>query len=282
MPIGYDLAAVIFGLASAITFGVSDFSGGMASRRAHVYRVLISAYVVGFALLIVLAVVSREPSPSAANVFWACAAGISGTIGVIALFRAFAAGRMGIAAPVTGVLAAAIPALFSAFIEGFPGVLPVIGFVLAIIGIWFVSRPHDVTDRRDGLGLALIGGVGFGGFLFLINRISAWSIFWPLASARLIALVILLFLIITSRQRLLPDRSWLPFVLLTGVLDICGNVLFVLAGQSGRLDVAAVLSSLYPAITVLMARLILKEHVSRVQGMGIVAMLVAIPLIAWR
>src|SRR5260221_12846577 len=221
----------------------------MDFRCARVYRVLISACGVRSALLIVLAVVRREPSRSAATVFWACAAGISGTIGVIALFRAFAAGRMGIAAPVTGVLAAAIPALFSAFIEGFPGVLPVIGFVLAIIGIWFVSRPHDVTDRRDGLGLALIGGVGFGGFLFLINRISAWSIFWPLASARLIALVILLFLIITSRQRLLPDRSWLPFVLLTGALDVFGNVLFVLAGQSWGLGGGGGFCSLFPGVT---------------------------------
>src|SRR5258708_24740453 len=123
-----------------------------------------SAYVVGFALVIVLAVVRREPSPSAANVFWACAAGISGTIGVIALFRAFAAGRMGIAAPVTGVLAASIPALFSAFIEGFPGLLPVLGFVLAIIGIWLVSRPHDVTDRRAGLRLSFLRFVCFSGF----------------------------------------------------------------------------------------------------------------------
>src|SRR5258708_19303174 len=112
MPTGSDLAAVIFGLASAVTFGVSDFSGGLASRRAHVYRVLISAYIVGFLLLIVLALVSREPLPSPADIFWACAAGISGTIGVIALFRAFAPGRIGIAPPVTVLLAASIPAFF--------------------------------------------------------------------------------------------------------------------------------------------------------------------------
>jgi drug/metabolite transporter (DMT)-like permease len=271
MAISSELVAVILGLASAVIFGVSDFSGGIASRLAHVYRVLVVAYLVGFALLIVLALVSAEKLPSGADVFWAFGAGISGTIGV-----------MGIAAPVTGVLAAGIPALFGAFFQEIPGPVAVVGFVLAIMGIFLVSRPHDALDHREGLGLALIGGCGFGGFLIMINRINADSIFWSLGAARFIALAILFVLMIASRQRLLPERNWLPFVLVTGVLDVIGNVMFVLAGQLGTLAIAAVLSSLYPAITVLMARMILKEHVSRTQGAGIIAMLVAIPLIAWR
>ena len=152
--------------------------------------------------------------------------------------------------------------------------------MLAFIAVGLISGLGVVKGRPQGLGLALLAGVGFGSFFILISRVSHVSIFWPLAAARLSSLLFLLAVILVRRQSILPEKSVWPVVFLAGALDVAGNVFFLLATHSGRLDVAAILSSLYPAVTVLLATIILKERVSRFQTIGIVVALVAIPLIS--
>jgi drug/metabolite transporter (DMT)-like permease len=178
------------------------------------------------------------------------------------------------------VLGATIPVIFSAFVDGVPGSLRVIGFGLAILSVALISRARTGSDGTDGLGLAVIAGIGFGLFFILIDQVSEDAVFWPLVAARGASLVAMLTVTLASGQAWLPSRSDLRIVLLAGTLDVGGNTFFLLAAQSGRLDVATVLSSLYPAVTVILARSILKEHITRVQGIGIAAALVAIPLIA--
>jgi drug/metabolite transporter (DMT)-like permease len=276
----HGLSTVVFALAASISWGAGDFSGGLATRRAQVLSVVIGAYVVGLIMLIALALKWSEPFPSTLDLIWGSAAGLAGAVGLVAFYQALAVGRMGIVAPIAAMLSAAVPVLFGVLIEGLPGPLQLIGFVLAFIAVGLISGLGLMKGRPKGLGLALLAGLGFGSFFILISRVSLGAVFWPLAAARLSSFLFLLVVVLIRRQKLLPEKSVWPIVFLAGALDVAGNVFFVLATHAGRLDVAAILSSLYPAVTVLLATFILKERVTRLQAIGIFVALVAIPLIS--
>ncbi len=253
-------ATVVFGLAASLCWGSGDFSGGLASRRINATTVVIAGYTVGFVLLLALALIWREPFPAPMDLLWGSLAGVVGALGLIAFYTALASGKMGIAAPVSAVLTAMLPVLFSALTVGLPGPLRLGGFVLALLAIVLISRPEHAADgRQQGIGLAVLAGFGFGCFFVLISRVSLGATFWPLAIARLTSVVSLLVVMLLRRQQkqqmLSEVRRVAPLVLLAGTLDAMGNAFFVLAAHSGRLDVAAILSSLYPAATVLLAAL---------------------------
>src|SRR3954469_5640270 len=178
--LGGNLTAVIFGLASALCWGAGDFSGGLATKRASVFGVLAIGQAGGLLLLIVLALVWGEPLPSATDLAWGLAAGLAGAVGLASLYRALAIGQMGIVAPLSAVLTAALPALFGALTEGLPGALKLVGFVLALVGIWLVAGTGVSADARDGRGLAVLAGCAFGLFFILVHRAGASAIFWPL------------------------------------------------------------------------------------------------------
>jgi drug/metabolite transporter (DMT)-like permease len=279
------IATVFFGLAASLCWGSGDFSGGLASRRINASSVVIAGYTVGFVLLLVLALIWREPFPAPMDLLWGGLAGLVGALGLIAFYTALASGKMGVAAPVSAVLTATLPVLFSALTAGLPGPLRLGGFVLALLAIALISRPEHATQNRpQGIGLAVLAGVGFGCFFILISRVSPGATFWPLAVARLASVVSLFVVMLLRRQpkqqMLSGVRRVAPLVLLAGTLDAMGNAFFVLAAHSGRLDVAAILSSLYPAATVLLAAVVLRERVTRIQAAGILLVLLAIPLIS--
>jgi drug/metabolite transporter (DMT)-like permease len=277
---GGESTGVAFGLASALVWGAGDFSGGLATKRAPVFGVLAVGHGVGLLLLIGLAWLWGEPLPSQAELGWGFAAGLAGAVGLAALYQALAVGQMGIVAPVSAVLTATLPALVGVLTEGMPGSLQLIGFGLALVGIWLVAGTGAGAGGRAGLGLALLSGCGLGLFFILIHRAGANAVFWPLAAARLASFIFVLW-IASGRSQLLPRKlQLLTPALMAGVLDVLGNVFFVLAAQAGRLDVAAILSSLYPASTVMLAALLLGERLVRVQVIGVVATLGAIVLIA--
>jgi drug/metabolite transporter (DMT)-like permease len=274
------LATVLFGLAASLCWGSGDFCGGLASRRISASTVVTAAYTFGFVLLLTLAVIWREPFLSPLDMLWGGVAGIVGAIGLIAFYSALSVGPMGIAAPVSAVLTAGLPVLFSALSQGLPGLLQLGGFVLALLAIVLISRPERARGRPKGIWLALLAGCCFGCFFILISRVSHNATFWPLATARFTSVLFLLGITLLRKQRVLPDPESVPLILLAGGLDAIGNAFFVLAAHSGRLDVASVLSALYPAATVLLAAIVLRERVTRIQGVGILLALVAIPLIS--
>jgi len=276
----HGLDTVGFALAASLAWGAGDFSGGVATRRAKVLSVVIAAHAIGLMMLIALALIWSEPFPTTLDIIWGSVAGLAGAVGVVAFYQSLSVGRMGIVAPITAMLSAAVPVLFGAFFEGLPGPLQLIGFVLALIAVGLISSLGVVKGRPKGLGLAFLAGLGFGSFFILISRVSHGVIFWPLAAARLTSFLFLLAVILVRRQKIIPKKSVLPVVFLAGALDVAGNVFFVLATHAGRLDVAAILSSLYPAVTVLLASIILKERITRIQTIGICIALVAIPLIS--
>src|SRR5947199_6286994 len=198
---------VIFGLAASLCWGSGDFNGGLASRRANASSVVIAAYAVGFVLLVVLALIWKEPFPAPLDITWGGLAGLAGAIGLIAFYSALSIGRMGIAAPISAVLTAGLPVIFSAFTQGLPNLLQLAGFVLALLAIGLISRPERAKGRPEGIGLALLAGCGFGCFFILISRVNHTAIFWPLSAARCIAVLFLLVVVRIRRQPVLPNTK---------------------------------------------------------------------------
>jgi drug/metabolite transporter (DMT)-like permease len=195
------------------------------------------------------------------------------------LMRGFAAGRMGVVAPVSAVLAAAIPVIFAALTEGLPNGVQVAGFGLALVGIWMLSRPEKFGGRPAGLGMALLAGLGFGSFFTVMGQISEEAVFWPLVAGRTIACLLMVGIALAGRRRLVPTRAPLGLLALAGVLDAGGNLFFLLGSQSGRLDVVAVLASLYPAVTAILAGLVAGERMASLQVAGMITAILAIVLI---
>jgi drug/metabolite transporter (DMT)-like permease len=286
MPGDAGLASAVFGLAAAASWGVGDFCGGFASRRARIPAVMLVSQGIGLALFLALAALTRERPPSAADLAWGAAAGLSGLVGIAALYRAMQVGQMGIVAPVSGVVCAALPAVVGALTEGLPEGLRLAGFASALGGIWLVSSPGapaatawQSAARPAGLGLALLSGLGFGGFLVLVAQAQPGAVFAPLAAARAASIACLGALALARRWPVQPPRAAMPPIAAAGALDGAGNCLFLLAAQAGRLDVAGVLSSLYPAATVVLALIVLRERLARQQVAGVSLALIAIPLI---
>jgi drug/metabolite transporter (DMT)-like permease len=273
-------ATVIFGLTASLCWGSGDFSGGLASRRAYTGSVVLTDYAVGLVLLVTLALIGKEPFPGPADLLWGGLAGVAGVLGLLSFYAALSRAKMGIAAPVSALLTVALPVLFSAFTVGLPTLLQLGGFVLAGLSIALISRPQRAKGSLQGIGLALMAGCGFGCFFILISRVNPATTFWPLVVARFTSICVLLVLMRLQRKPLLPGMTVAPLVVLAGVLDAIGSALFVLAAHSGRLDVAAILSSLYPAATVGLAALVLRERVIRIQAIGILLLLLAIPVIS--
>jgi drug/metabolite transporter (DMT)-like permease len=272
---------IFYSLASALSWGAGDFSGGLASRRSPVFGVVLTSQGIGLALLVGLALLTAEPLPAPADLLWGAAAGLVGGLGLLALYGGLARGPMGVVAPVNAVVSAGVPVLWAATFEGLPTGRQLAGFVLALLAVWLVSRSgNGVTLRPRDLGLPLLSGLGFGAFLIVIGEVSAAAIYWPLTAARLASIGLLLVMAALRRQKARPSRGLLLLLALVGLCDTGGNAFYALATQVGRLDVAAVLSSLYPAVTVLLARFVLKEPVSARQWIGVAAALAAVGLIA--
>lgn len=277
---GSELTPLIFGLTSAACWGAADFCGGVATKVTQAYRVIISSQLVSLLLLLILAVVLREPLPTLDHLLLACAAGILGAIGMLALYRALAVGQMGVAAPVSAVVAASVPVIAGSFIEGPPSMAQLIGFGLALVAVWFISRTGGSVIQSRDLGLPIIAGLGFGTFYVMIGSAGQEAVWWPLVAARIGSLGALFAVTIIRRQPCLVERQTLGLVVLIGVLEVGGNACYILARQAGRLDVAAVLASLYPAVTVWLAWFFLKERMYRLQSIGVLAALAAIMLIS--
>ena len=197
---GAGLGAVTFGLLASLSWGASDFSGGLSARRVHVFGVITVSYAVGLALLVALALARSEPIPKGSDLVWGAAAGLAGVTGLTAQYRALAVGRMGIVAPVAAVLGTSIPVLFAAISEGLPGAGQLAGFALAIAGVWIIARPEVSGGRPDGLGLAVLAGLGFGAFFILIDQVSEGAVFWPLVAARGMSFVVLALIVMASRR----------------------------------------------------------------------------------
>jgi drug/metabolite transporter (DMT)-like permease len=269
-------------LATAAVWGGGDFAGGIATRRANVFKVVAGAHACGLLLMLLLVWITGEALPPRSTLLWGAAAGIAGALGVAALYRGFAIGRMGIVAPVSAVITGVLPVLAGIYSEGMPAPIQLVGFVLALVSIWLIARPDGEIDTHRGLGLAVLAGVMFGLFFIACKQAGHHVVFWPLVTARTASTLLMLLIVAFSAGDNRPLRPALVPVLFAGILDTSANALFIAATQRGRLDVTSVLSSLYPASTVILARIFLKERMSATQNAGIVGALISVALIAAR
>jgi drug/metabolite transporter (DMT)-like permease len=269
-----------FSLAAVVSWGVSDFTGGFASKKSDAFLVALLAHGSGFVLMTTLATVTGAAFPDRSSQLWAMAAGALGGTALAVFYRTLAGGNMGVIAPVSAVLAAAIPTGFAMMTEGIPGYLPITGFVIAVLGIWLVSRPEGGVGKPDGLWMAMVCGLGFAGFFLCIHQTGDTSAIWAAAHSRFGSLLVVGLIVLFRRGRHALQWRDAAMGLFAGCLDSSGTLFFVRAEQVGRLDAAVVLSSLYPAVTVLLARVFLREHFTRWKAVGILAALLAVPLIA--
>jgi drug/metabolite transporter (DMT)-like permease len=281
MPVA-NLTAPFYSLSAALTWGAADFSGGLATKTVNPFRVVVVAHATGLVFMIALALAFGEPMASGRAMLFGAIAGAVGGIGLAAFYKSLAVGTMGINAPLSAVITAIVPLAYSFMTEARPQGIRIAGFVLALVSIWIMAAPRGGIERsQQGLGLAIVAGIGFGGFLLLMKLAGPQGVFWPLASARAASFSLMLILVLLSRAHGRVDARALKFMIVAGILDSGANALYVMAAQRGRLDVAAVLSSMYPASTLILARFVLKERLSRLQACGTIAALVAVGLISW-
>ena len=271
-------------LGAVFLWGAADFAGGYGARRANTFVLTAFSHLCAFGLMLAIALTQTGPFPDRISIFWAVTAGSLGGFSIAIFYRALAAGHMGLAAPVGALLGAAIPTMVDIALEGTPTRWSLFGFGLAVTAIWLITRPeatgeNDDSRRPKGVAAAALSGVGFAGFYLCIHQATG-SPTWVAALARIGSFSATAVAVLATGSPLELDRTSAALAAIAGSLDITGSALFVFASQHGRLDEAVVITSLYPAVTVLLARLVLKEQFSRWKFVGLLAALAAVPLIA--
>ncbi len=279
--IGSGISVILLGLASALSWGTGDFCGGLASKRTSAYSVVMLSQFVSLLLLILIALIIPEGTNTTQDMVIGGFAGVCGAAGLVALYSSLARRPMGVVAPVTAVAAAIIPVIFSILNEGLPAIEVFVGFIIAFIAVWLISQGgQEAKIHLSDLRLPIFAGFGFGIFFILIDQVSSNAILWPLVSARSASILVVFIVGMLSRNIELPVPTLLPIIALAGIFDTGGNIFFALATRVGRLDISAILGSLYPAATVVLAWIILNERLVMRQWIGILLALVAVILIA--
>ncbi len=277
------MLSILFGLTSGLSWGAGDFAGGIASRKIGAYRAVIFQEIVGLCLVILAVLIIGEPIPSVHALTFAVLSGVAGNFGLLLFYHALGTRNMSIAAPVSALMTAILPVVAGSLTEGVPGPFILLGFLFALAAVWMISQDHDPERDRlqhlSDLVLPLMAGVGFGLFFILIHEATRESTIWPMIASRTTGVMIVGVVMLFRGEPWGVDRSVRVPVLGSGILDISGNLFFILASQTGRLDIASVLGALYPGGTVLLAWLFLKERLSRLQWIGIAAALAAIVLL---
>jgi drug/metabolite transporter (DMT)-like permease len=281
--------AVILALYAAFAYGLSDFVGGLVSRHVSAWPVAVVGQL-SATLCTVVAALFVDGAATTTHLLWALVAGVGSGVGTGFLYRGFAAGRMSVVAPVSAVGAAVVPVAAGALTAERLSPLVWAGVALALPAIWLVSSTTEElpggqgarqrASLAEGLFDGILAGLGFGALFAALGQVPDSAGLWPLALAQGVSLptVVALALVLHAAWLPRPRRAW--WALAAGPLGASATLAFMLAAQHGLLTVAGVLTSLYPAATVLLAALVLKERVHRAQGLGLALCAVAIGLVA--
>ena len=263
--------AALLALGGAACWGVGDFFGGLAARRMAVIAVLAISQAIGLVGVLLWVVVAQEAFPGVEKLLPAVAAGVAGLVGLAALYRGLAVGAMGIVAPISA--ASPLVGLSADAAQGtFPAALQWLGIALVLVGIATLSRelPSSGAGSRvaSGVGLALVAAVGFGLFVVGLDAGSDESAAWAVVVARATSVFIAVVVALVLTTSLRPARGTWPLLVGIGVGDTLANVLVAVASTHGSIGIVAVLSALYPIVTVLLARLFLDERLTRPKRVG--------------
>jgi drug/metabolite transporter (DMT)-like permease len=272
-----QMASIVFALCAAALYGSADFLGGLAARRSAVMPVMIFSQLAGSCMLVAVLAWLPTASATSADWLWGTVAGIALAIGLTQLYQALALGKMSLAAPVTAVLAVIFSGLVGQLSGDRLSLVALAGIALALAAIVLISQdggaknahPDDGKCSARILPIALSAGFFIGVFFSALKQISTASGLLPLASARLTALLVLAVVALSRRTPLHVGRDSVWLILLGGALDIMANVLYVVAVRHGILTIAATLTSLYPASTIILARFVLGERLRAIQLAGL-------------
>jgi drug/metabolite transporter (DMT)-like permease len=298
MPVPIHIEAnAALGLLAALLWGGGDFAGSMGVKHAgglvrSALLVVLVGHLLSLGVIATLAIVRGDTFPHGSTIAWGVCGGVIAGISLVAFYMALAKGHMGSAAAVSGLLCAAIPAVVSGFTEGAPGWHKLVGFVLAGSAIWLIASSSEsaTSASRSALVLSTLSGIGFGFYFVSLKFAGEGGLLWPMGLSRIgsstTAVILLIVMSLWPSQQTAPiappiSNRWflLAWIVAGSALDSGGNLSFLAATRTGRLDVAAVLASIYPASTILLAAVILKERTTSQQRWGMVLALSAVVLI---
>lgn len=277
---------IVLALGAAVAYGLSDFIGGLASRRTTPWPVALLAGVGGLVGALVLSV-AVAGDPTTTDLAWGVLAGVGSGAGSVFLYRGLSSGRMAVVAPVSAVGAAVLPVAVALATGEKPSALVLVGVVAALPGIWLVARgpeasldPDAAEPAEGGLVDGLLAGLGFGLLFVALGQVPDGAGFWPLVTAQVAALVTVAAIAAALRAPVRPTAATEWWGAAGGLVASLAVLMFLLATQTGLLTVAAVLTSLYPAFTILLAAVVLREHIYRLQSLGLLLCGVAVALVA--
>jgi uncharacterized membrane protein len=274
---------VLLAALSSLVYGSADFLGGFASKRTDGVVVTFVSQACGCVVLAVALALWPEVTVTAGDIWWGVAAGVGGGLGLMLFYPALAAGPMSVVAPTTAICGAIVPLVVGVVLGERPSVPALCGVVIALPAIVLVARERDegvAGVRRSTLLHAVLAGVGFGAFFVCLSRADSSSGLWPLVGARIGSLGMLTIVLILTRRRVVVATGSWGLVIAAGWGDIVANSLYVLAVGMGLLSVVAVIGSMYPASTVILAQVILGERMQRAQVIGLVLAGAAVALVA--
>jgi drug/metabolite transporter (DMT)-like permease len=278
---GPSAVVVLLSLCSAIAYGLSDFVGGLLTRRASVWAVAATSQGTAAALMVGL-VAANAGEPRVVDLLWGVVAGVGSGAGNVFIFRGLAAGRMAVVAPVSAIAAAGLPVLVGLAGGERPGVLPVIGVLAALPAIWLVSSGGSGlrgASRADVVS-GLVAGLGFGVQFSALGQVQGQAGLTPLVVSQWVSVVSIVMGAVVRSEPWLPRDRFGRLGAVAGALAGTATVCFQLAAQKGLLTIAGVLTSLYPAVTVVLAATVLRERIGRAQGVGLAIAAAAVALIA--
>lgn len=274
--------SVVLSLVAALSYGLADFAGGLSAKRASAWSVALVAQVSGALLVLTLSLLV-DGSPTGADLLWSVAAGVGNGFGTAFLYRGLSSGRMGVVAPVSGVGAAVVPVVVGVLLGERPALMVWLGIVLALPSIWLVAREPSaaaVPDAGSAVLDGVLAGLGFGSLFVALAQLSSDAGLVPLAVNQVVAGVVIVVIAIALGQPWVPRQRAALGGLAAGTLSAVATLCFLIASREGYLSVAAVLTSLYPAFTVLLAATVLREHVHRAQAAGLALCALSVVLVA--
>jgi drug/metabolite transporter (DMT)-like permease len=281
--------AYLLAVGSAVLYGAADFTGGLTTRRAGTIPVVLLSQASGMILLALLLPLLPPASPARTDLLWGAVAGLTGGIGVALLYRALAIGTMAVVAPTTAVCAVAIPVVTSILLGERPAPVALAGIGLGITSIVLVSQHRPATSQegaeassgggRSGIGTALASGVAIGFFFLSLAQTHADAGMWPLLVSRSLSVALFGAVAIVRGIPLRMPPAAVSLAMVCGIMDMAANALYLLAARQGPLSIVVTLSSLYPASTVLLARVVLGERLNLWQISGVGCALAAVVLI---
>jgi drug/metabolite transporter (DMT)-like permease len=275
--------ALVLGLGSSVAWGMGDFLGGLKSRQLPLLNVLVGSQLTGL-LIVSIAVAARGEGPPGGDfAIFAALSGVAGAVGLASFYRGLAVGNMGIVAPISAT-SAVIPVVIGIATGDRPSTIEAAGLALAFVGVVLASRDEVGTGTGGsiarGAGLAVVSALGFGFFFVAIDRASDADVLWAILVNRCTSVSLLLAAAAVVRPPLAVRSQDVATLILIGTLDITANLLFAVAAREGLISLVAVVASLYPLTTVVLARLVLGERAHRAAQVGVAAALVGVALIA--